>query len=101
MRIIGSKGEIVYSGDTNMLKYINTDMQEWEVVSFDQGTVEDGYINPEEPYISEMNDFVKAVKSVKNGKENTYPNSLEDDYHVLQTLFTLEDISEGKNDLSR
>ncbi len=101
IRILGTKGEIVYDGDTNCLKYINIDMEEWEEISFEGGTVIDGYINPEEPYINEMKDFVAAVENIRNGGENTYPNSLEDDYKILQTLYGLEDISEGKDDLSR
>ena len=101
IRILGSEGEIVYSGDTNTLKYINTKMEDWNIVSFEHGTVEEGYINPEEPYINEMKDFVNSVKNVKEGQENIYPNNLEDDYKVLQTLYKLEEISKGKNDLSR
>ena len=102
LRVMGSKGEIVFSGDSNSLKYINIDMEEWKVISFEEGTVQKGYINPEEPYINEVKDFVEAVANVKNGAVSTYPNKLEDDYKVLQTLYRLEDISEGgRNDLSR
>ena len=101
MVIIGTDGKIVFDGDTNMLKYINVDMNEWKIISFDRGTIEKGYINPEEPYIDEMRDFIKAVKNVKNGRSNSYPNSLEDDYKVLQILYKLEEISEGKDGLSR
>lgn len=96
IRILGSSGEITYDGDTNTLKYINLDMQEWEVINFDSGTIESGYINPEEPYINEVRAFISAVEG-----KSEYPNSLEDDYKILQTLYKLEKISEGKNDLSR
>jgi len=97
-RVLGSKGEIVFSADTNSLKYINTDMDDWNIISFDEGTVEKGYINPEEPYINEVKDFVNAIK----GQDATkYPNSLEDDYKILQNLYKLEEISEGRHDLSR
>jgi len=99
-RVIGSGGEIVFSGDTNSLKYINTSMEDWESISFDIGTVEDGYINPEEPYINEVKAFVDGVKSIGNNS-STYPNTLEDDYKILQTLYRLEEISEGRDDLSR
>nr|WP_321267003.1 Gfo/Idh/MocA family oxidoreductase [uncultured Sulfurimonas sp.] len=100
-RVIGSEGEIVYSGDTNSLKYINTKMDEWEVINFDQGTVEEGYINPEEPYINEVRDFVDCVKAVQNGDSFNQKNTLEDDYKILSTLYELEEISEGRDDLSR
>ena len=100
-RVIGSEGEIVFSGDSNSVRYINTTLDDWKVISFDEGTVEKGYINPEEPYINEIKEFIKAIKSVKNGDKFTYPNRLEDDYKILQTLYKLEDISGGAHDLSR
>ncbi|MBV6493612.1 MAG: hypothetical protein LDLANPLL_01635 [Turneriella sp.] len=101
LRILGSEGEIVYSADNNELRYINTQMQDWQKVSFEIGTIESGYINPEEPYINEMKDFIEAVENVSENKSASYPNTLEDDYKILQTLYKIEEISEGKNDLSR
>jgi len=100
-RVMGSEGEIVFSGDTNSVKYINTQMKEWITFSFDTGTVQKGYINPEEPYINEVKDFVDNVGLAMDSKKTNYPNTLEDDYKILQTLYKLENISEGKNDLSR
>jgi len=101
IRILGSIGEIVYSADKNELRFINTKMKEWEKISFDIGTVESGYINPEEPYINEVKAFVDAIINLQSNKPSSYPNTLEDDYKILQTLYKLEDISEGRNDLSR
>ena len=101
MRILGSDGEMFYSADSNELRYINTDMNDWERIKFDAGTVENGYINPEEPYINELKDYINDIKKVKNGEVSTYPNRLEDDYKILQTLYRLEEISEGRHDLSR
>lgn len=92
MRVLGSEGEIVFSADTNSVRYINTSMEDWKEYQFDEGTVERQYINPEEPYIAEMNDFVAAVQA-KN--QSLYPNSLEDDYEVLQTLYSLEKLTES------
>jgi predicted dehydrogenase len=90
MRVLGSEGEIVFSADTNSVRYINTSMDVWKEFEFDAGTVESQYINPEEPYIAEMKDFVAAV----NAKDQTlYPNSLDDDYSVLKTLYTLEQMT--------
>jgi len=90
MRILGSDGEIVFSADSNSVRYINTSMEEWNEFKFDKGTIESQYINPEEPYIAEMRDFVAAV-SAKDQK--LYPNSLDDDYVVLQTLYDLEQMT--------
>jgi predicted dehydrogenase len=87
MRVLGSEGEIVFSADSNSVRYINTSMEEWKEFKFDAGTVESQYINPEEPYIAEMKDFVAAFE-MKN--QALFPNSLEDDYAVLQTLYALE-----------
>lgn len=87
MRVLGSEGEIVLSADSNSVRYINTSMEEWKEFKFDTGTVESQYINPEEPYIAEMRDFVWAVEA-KN--QSLFPNSLEDDYDILQTLYALE-----------
>lgn len=90
MRILGSEGEIVFSADTNSVRYINTSMEMWKEFQFDAGTVENQYINPEEPYIEEMKDFVAAVIA----KDQTlYPNSLKNDYNVLQTLLALEEMT--------
>ncbi len=90
MRVLGSEGEIVLSADSNSVRFINTSMTEWTEFKFDFGTVESRYINPEEPYIAEMKDFVSAVEA-KN--QSLYPNSLEDDYSILQTLYALEEMA--------
>lgn len=101
IRILGSVGEIVYSADNNELRYINTTMDEWKRINFDSGTIENGYINPEEPYINEVKAYIDAIMDIQNNKLSSYPNTLEDDYKILQTLYALEDMSEGKHDLSR
>lgn len=101
IRILGEKGEIDYCGDDNSVKFINTEMTDWEYIKFDKGTVEKNYINPEEPYINEIESFINAISEVKSGKEISFPNCLEKDYEVLKILYELESLSEGKNELSR
>jgi predicted dehydrogenase len=91
MRVLGSEGEITFSADTNSVRYINTSMEEWKEFKFDTGTVESQYINPEEPYIAEMKDFIVAVVAKD---QSLFPNSLDDDYMVLQTLYSLEKLAE-------
>jgi len=93
LRVLGTEGEIVFSADENRVRYVNTKNLEWVLFDLGCGTVEAGYINPEEPYISEMKDFVEAVRQ---GDRSLYPNTLLADYHVLQTLYRLEELSEGK-----
>lgn len=90
MRILGSEGEIIYSADSNSVKYINTSMDDWLCFDLGAGKVEDQYINPEEPYIAEMRDFISAVVEKDQA---LFPNSLRDDYKILQTLEALEKIT--------
>ena len=66
-------------------------MKEWKVFTLETGTFEKQYINPEEPYINEMEMFITAVK---NKNRSLFSNSLLEDYNVLQTLYECEDLSE-------
>jgi predicted dehydrogenase len=90
MRIIGSKGEIVFCTDESVVRYIAVNDEDWTKYDIAVGTVETQYINPEEPYIEEMSDFVAAVKE---RNQALYPNNLIEDYKILQTLYELEDIA--------
>lgn len=98
IRIIGSIGELVYSSDSNSLKYINTSMKDWEIVSFENGSIEKDYINPEEPYIEEINHFINAIV---NKDISIFPNSLEEDYKILNTLYELENLAGNNHELSK
>lgn len=93
MRILGSKGEIVFSADENCVRWISTGQENWERHDLGSGTVEANYINPEEPYIAEMRDFVAAITAKDKA---LFPNSLHDDYLALRTLNDLEALSEAR-----
>jgi predicted dehydrogenase len=93
LRVLGSTGEIVFSADENCVRYANIDNPAWTRFDLGSGSVEAGYINPEEPYIAEMRDFVTAVE---RRDQSAYPNTLLDDYQVLQTLYQLEQLTQGK-----
>lgn len=93
LRMLGSEGELVMSADENCVRYAKAGEQEWTRYSLGSGTVETGYINPEEPYIAEMRDFVAAAKA---RNQSLFPNSLDEDWGVLQTLYQLEAISESR-----
>jgi predicted dehydrogenase len=93
--ILGSDGNIVYSQNDNTLKYINTNMDNWKHISFDITNVENNYIYSEEPYIEEIKDFMDSIELHKNNKPIIYPNTLKDDYDILQTLYKLEKLSEN------
>ncbi|MEI7612334.1 MAG: Gfo/Idh/MocA family oxidoreductase [Betaproteobacteria bacterium] len=90
LRILGSSGELVMSADENCVRYISVGSSEWVRFDLGAGTVENGYINPEEPYIAEMADFVAAISS-RDPKQ--FPNSLGNDYRILQTLTKLEELA--------
>jgi len=92
LRILGSEGEIVFSGDENVVRYANTERPEWTRFHLGAGTIESGYVYPEEPYIAEMRDFITSVRERDKSK---YPNTLLDDYAVLQVLHKLELLSEA------
>jgi predicted dehydrogenase len=91
LRVLGSTGEIVFSADEGCVRYANTNKPDWVRFDLGGGTVEAGYINPEEPYIAEMKSFTEAL-SQRN--KSLYPNTLLDDYQVLQTLYRLEELTE-------
>lgn len=90
MRILGSEGQILFNGEQNIVQYINTDMKEWVEIQLKDVTIEKGYINPEEPYIDEMKDFIAAIQC---NDKTIFPNSLSKDYLVLKTLNSLEKLS--------
>ena len=90
MRIIGTSGEVQFSADDNMVRVATVDAPEWQKVELKKGAVEAGYINPEAPYIDEMRDFVQAVAEKR---PEYFPNSLADDFRVLELLNELENIS--------
>lgn len=87
MRIVGSEGILTFSGETNLVRWKNLDSPEWNDIVLGLGTVEEGYINPEEPYIDEMRSF---LESVRRDSADVFPNSLENDAEVLALLEQIE-----------
>ena len=69
-------------------------MNDWKIIELKTGTLEDQYINPEEPYIEEIRKFTNAL--IK-GDISLYPNSMYDDYKVLKNLYDLEELSKVNN----
>ena len=79
-----TSGVLLFALDKHSAKLIST--------QFADHTIEKQYINPEEPYLKEIKEFVNAVMSKDR---SLYSNSLYDDYKVLQVLYECEDMSEG------
>lgn len=92
LRVLGAEGELVFSADENCVRTINLGAEDWTRIDLGGGTVESGYINPEEPYIAEMADFVAAARARNPA---LFPNSLLDDVRVLETLQKLERFAEA------
>lgn len=93
LNILGSTGRLVFSADENCVRYIAVGDEDWTRIDLGSGTVEKGYINPEEPYISEMGDFVKAIEAADR---KVFPNTLESDIRILALLNNLEKLSVNK-----
>ena len=87
LRVLGTRGQIAFSADDNAVRVASVGTTGWTRYELERGQAQAGYINPEEPYIAEMRDFIAAVESRTPAK---FPNSLLDDYRVLQTLNALE-----------
>jgi predicted dehydrogenase len=87
LRLLGTTGVIVFDADEACVRYSTVENPEWTRVPLSKGNAESGYINPEEPYIAEMSDFARAATA---SDQSLFPNSLRDDWRVLQLLDKLE-----------
>lgn len=90
LNVIGTEGRLVFSGDENCVRYSSLEHPEWVRFDLGKGSVEKGYVNPEEPYVEELGRFIQAVES---GRKAHYPHTLIDDAMILKTLCRLEELS--------
>lgn len=81
------RGQIVYSYHENSVRHREVNDQYWNVEILPSGTVENMYINPEDPYICEIDDFLNACRK---GDPRLFPNSLLKDWTVLNLLKTID-----------
>jgi predicted dehydrogenase len=91
-KIFGEKGVIFWNWGEGTKIYTAKD-KKWRSYEEGRGTIVEGYTEKitEEPYIEEMNSFIRAIK-----KEETYPYTLEEDKSVLETLYAAEKSSRDK-----
>lgn len=90
LHILGTQGRLAFSGDENSVRYLRVGDEKWTTWSPSVGTIETGYINPEEPYISEMRDFIEAIGQ---GDRSLFPNTLMEDAGVIRLLNRLDQLS--------
>lgn len=81
-RLTCEEGSLEWDGIANTAR-LGRDA--WRDVSLASGHAEAGYINPEEPYIAEIADFLAAVR-----RERPPANTLEQDREVLRALVAIE-----------
>ena len=89
LRIAGEKGQIFYNQDENIIKYALSE-EGWEIIKINDQSKEMGYIYPEQPYIDELNDF---IKSFKNKNFSLFPNTLKKDIDILKLLEKIDNSS--------
>ena len=83
---VGTEGIISFCGDTNKIS-VNSIGKEAKEIKLEAGNIHKNYINPEEPYILEIKDFMNVIKY---SNSNTFPNSLGEDISVLELLESIE-----------
>jgi predicted dehydrogenase len=88
MRIVGTEGVMEWVSKQNALKVSNMSDYSWETIELNQGTMENQYTNPEEPYIEEMDRFIRAIHG-----QGDFGYTFEEDFKILQILYKAEESS--------
>lgn len=85
IRVHGTEGTVEWDHTANTVRLFRAEAGAWSVIDLGAGTVENGYIHPEEPYVREMDDFLAAVR-----KERPWPHGFKADEAVLDLLVRAE-----------
>lgn len=85
LRVTCSEGTLIWDDTRKTIETYRASDAQWCAEKVGIGSPENGYINPEEPYISEMNAFLKCVSSRKQPEY-----SLSDDIETLALLYAAE-----------
>ena len=85
-KIFGEEGVVLWDWGVGVKVYTTKD-RSWKNYPEKGGISVEGYIEKikEEPYIEEMNTFVRAIR-----KEIKYPYTLEEDKRILEALYAAE-----------
>jgi predicted dehydrogenase len=84
-RACGTDGVLEWDQGAGCVRVRRAGEKAWTVHALDQGTKEAGYINPEEPYIMEVDSFLAAVRG-----ERPYPFAIEDEVAAHGVLEAVE-----------
>ena len=87
LRVVFENGIVKYSAESNSISFILKGDTEWTILTLNKGLHHGSSINPEEPYIAEISDFLNAVDS---RNEKRFPNSLTKDFEILEILNSIE-----------
>lgn len=85
IRVSGSEGTIEWDDATKKIRVYRVADGEWREETVGTGTVENKYINPEEPYIDEIQAYLNCIR---NGTQPDY--TLADDINILHLLYQAE-----------
>lgn len=85
LRVTGSEGTLEWDDGAKRIRVFSSKSGQWQDESVGAGTIENHYINPEEPYIAEIRSFLDCVAA---GREPLY--SLSDDISILGRLYAAE-----------
>jgi len=85
IRVLATDGTIEWDATSRDIRVYRSAGKAWRTENLEGGTVETGYINPEEPYIEEMRQFLRCVTE---GTEPPY--TFDDDLAILNVLLQAE-----------
>lgn len=88
LRVVGTEGILKFTTDSSQVLVRNADNERWVTFELSAGTRAKDSINPDEPYREELETFLNAVEG-----KIAFPNTLIDDYKVLQALETIDEVS--------
>lgn len=86
IRILGSEGVAEWDAGPKRLRVYSAATKQWTEEVEGRQTVEAGYVNPEEPYVEEMADFLRCVR-----EGCAPPYTLDDDIRNLEILAAAEE----------
>ncbi len=87
LTINGTRKQLWWSWDENCVKVYDPEKKEWDKRSYEVGKVQAGYNANigENMYIEELKTFIDQIEG--KGK---YPNTMQEDYDLLQLLYKFE-----------